>query len=267
MRVICLNAWGGRLHAELIAYLAQADADVLCVQEVVHTPTAGQGWLSYRDGGQDLPQRANMLAEIARALPGHVATFCPAARGALWDGERRYDSLWGLASFVRASIPVVGQAQGFVHGGFSPDGYGAHPRSRSAHAMRLFDFGIGGAVVVAHMHGLRDPGGKADTPARLRQAERLAEMVRSVASEGDRIVVCGDFNVLPDSRTFAVLAGLGLTDLVTARGFADTRTSHYAKPVRHADYMLVNAAVEVVRFEVVAEPEVSDHRPLVLELA
>jgi len=46
----------------------------------------------------------------------------------------------------------------------------------------------------------------------------------------------------------------------------DTRTSHYAKPVRFADYMLVTADVPVADFDVPASPEVSDHRPLVLDI-
>lgn len=79
----------------------------------------------------------------------------------------------------------------------------------------------------------------------------------------DRLVVCGDLNLLPDSATFDTLGALGLVDLV---GTADTRTSRYAKPLRHADYLLVNRPHEVQRFEIVAEPEVSDHRPLVVDL-
>ena len=62
-----------------------------------------------------------------------------------------------------------------------------------------------------------------------------------------------------------ILAGIGLYDLVAATGVAGTRTSFYAKPGRFADYMLVNAAVPVRRFEVVSAPEVSDHCPLLLE--
>jgi endonuclease/exonuclease/phosphatase family metal-dependent hydrolase len=84
--------------------------------------------------------------------------------------------------------------------------------------------------------------------------------------ENDPLVVCGDFNVEPDSETFDVLKKLGLTDLVTSRGFTDTRTSHYQKPGRFADYMLVNTSVEVVSFQVVEQPEISDHRPLILEI-
>ena len=267
MRVLCLNAWGGRLAGPLLSYVAACDPDIACLQEVVRTPGHGRGWLTYRDDGAALPQRANLLDELGRALPGHAATFCPAARGALHDGGRAIASEWGLATFVRAGLPVIAQAQGFVHGAFSPDGFGEHPRSRSAHAVRVFSDALAAPVTVAHMHGLRDPAGKADTPARAAQADALAGLVRSVAGAGDRLVVCGDFNVLPGSVTFARLAALGLADLVTGRGHAGTRTSHYAKPHRFADYMLVNPRVAVVAFEVVEAPEVSDHRALVLDLA
>ncbi|MFB7142984.1 endonuclease/exonuclease/phosphatase family protein [Agrobacterium deltaense] len=265
MRVICLNGWGGKLHDEIVPYISSSDPDILCLQEVVHTPTAFEDWLSYRDHGIDLPQRANFFYEIAEALPDHLAIFCPAAQGDLWHGEIRYPSQWGLATFVRKSMAIVAQAQGFVHGTFSADGYGDHPRSRTGHAVRVFDFTTGQPAVIAHMHGLRDLSGKHDIPARLAQAKRLVQLVKNIAEDGDRIIVCGDFNVLPDSETFTVLKELDLTDLVTTRGFTDTRTSHYAKANRYADYMLVNPAVQIDRFYVVRQPEVSDHCPLLLE--
>ena len=79
--------------------------------------------------------------------------------------------------------------------------------------------------MIAHMHGLRDLRGKMDTPERFDQAHRFAALVRSVAELNDRIVICGDFNVEPDSQTFDVLAEFGLTELVTERGFSGTRSS------------------------------------------
>lgn len=263
---MCLNGWGGTLHEAAEAYLAREAPDVLCLQEVVHTPGTAKEWLTYRDGGHVLPQRANFFRDVSEALPDHVAIFCPAAQGILWDGEETVPSQWGLATFVHRRFPIIGQAQGFVHKGFSPDGYGEHPRSRSAHVVRLHDFDQGEPIAIAHMHGLRDLQGKVDTPERLEQAHRLAGLVQAVAEPGDRLVVCGDFNVEPGSRTFEILAKLGLKDLVVGRGHSDTRTSHYKKPGRYADYMLVNGAVEVLAFEVVEQPEVSDHRPLLLDI-
>ena len=267
MRIMCLNGWGGKLHDRLIPYVADAAPDVLCLQEVVHTPACDREWLEYRDGDHVLPQRANFFRDVEKALPDHAATFCPAAQGVLWDGEEAVPSQWGLATIVRRSFPVIGQIQAFVHKGFSPDGYGEHPRSRNAHAVRIYDFQRGRSVAILHMHGLRDvAAGKSDTSERIQQANRLAKIAEEISAAGDALVVCGDFNVEPESETFRILAKLGLTDLVTTRGFTGTRTQHYTKPGRFADYMLVNDRVEPVTFDVVQDPVVSDHCPLVLEI-
>jgi endonuclease/exonuclease/phosphatase family metal-dependent hydrolase len=266
MKIMSLNGWGGTLQEHLIPYIHDTSPDVLCLQEVVHTPTCHKDWLTYRDGDHVLPQRANFFRDVFEALPDHVATFCPAAQGVLWDGEQQIPSQWGLATFTRKSVPIIGQVQGFVHKSFEPNGYGEHPRSRSAHAIRVFDFEKNRPVSIVQMHGLRDLNGKMDTPERVAQAHKLLALAQAVMEEYDPLVVCGDFNVEPDSETFNILKTLELTDLVTSRGFTDTRTSHYKKPGRFADYMLVNPSVEVVSFRVVEQPEVSDHRPLILEI-
>lgn len=264
MRIMCLNGWGGTLHGALTDYVGAVRPEVLCLQEVIHCPETPKDWLEYRDGDHVLPQRADFLGDVAAALPEHWAIFCPAARGMLWDGEAEVVSLWGLATFVHRDLLVVGQAQGFVHGAFSPDGFGDHPRSRNAHAVRLWDGA--GFVTIAHMHGLRDLAGKMDSPDRKAQAERFSALADGVAVAGDTVVLCGDFNVGPESETLAILSRGGLTEQVTAHREAGTRTSHYRKPMRFADYMLVNDSARVQDFEVIRDPEVSDHCPLLLTL-
>lgn len=266
MRILSLNGWGGRLGEELVSYVRDADPDVLCLQEVTNTPDATLPWLIYRDGGAELPQRANLFGEVAEALPCFQAFFCPAARGPLYDGDRAILSEWGLATFVRNTLPIVGQAQDFIHGVFSADDFGAHPRSRNAHAVRLHDYATRRTTVIVHLHGLRELDGKGDTPARDAQTSRLIELIGRIRNKDDRLVVCGDFNVLPESRMLATLRDIGLTELVTTRGFTDTRTSFYRKTPRFADYVLVSDNVDVRSFEVVAAPEVSDHRALLLEI-
>lgn len=262
MKIVSLNAWGGKLHEALIAYLADEAPDILCLQEVIHSPATDRDWLDYRDGDHVLPQRANLYRDVRRALPHHAATFCPAAQGVLWDGGTAIPSRWGIATFVHEAVPVIAQAQGFVHKGYSPSGYGDHPRSRNAHAVRVHDHAADRAVCVTHMHGLRDLRGKIDTPERAAQARRLLDLSTSIAEPGDLAVVCGDFNVEPGSETLRLMAAAGLTDLVTSRGHASTRTSHYVKPGKFADYMLVSDVGAVADFSVVTTPEVSDHCPL-----
>ncbi len=266
MKIMCLNGWGGKLHEELLPYVATAAPDILCLQEVVHSPETDKDWLTYRDGDHMLLQRANFFHDVCRALPEHVAVFCPAAQGVLWDEERSIPSQWGLATFVHRSLPIIGQIQGFVHKAFSPVGYGDHPRSRSAHGVRVFDYRANRPLTVTHMHGLRDIKGKMDTPERAAQAQKLLDLSHQVSEPDDLTVICGDFNVEPDSQTLSVLSEAGMSELVTGRGFNGTRNSQYKKPGRHADYMLINREDAVKDFDVIHNPEVSDHCPLILEL-
>lgn len=116
------------------------------------------------------------------------------------------------------------------------------------------------------MHGLRDLNGKMDTPERAVQAQRLLDLSRQVSEPDDLTVICGDFNVEPDSETLRILEHAGMSELVTGSGFVSTRTSHYKKPGRYADYMLINRKEEVKNFDVVHDPEVSDHCPLIMTL-
>ncbi len=266
MRVMSLNAWGGKLHGPLLTYLAAADPDVLCLQEVTRSVAVESGWLEYRDGSHILAQRANLFDEIKAILPDHDAFFAPMARGELFDGDKQVRSEFGLATFIRNTYPVIGHAMDFVHGDFSSDGYGEHPRARNAHCIRLFDYAGNRPITIAQLHGLRDLAGKDDTPARVAQASSLVALIRRLWRGGEPLIVCGDLNVLPDSITFKALAELDLADLVTSRGHADTRTSYYTKPGRFADYMLVTSDLEVARFDPVVEPEVSDHRALLLDM-
>ncbi len=70
----------------------------------------------------------------------------------------------------------------------------------------------------------------------------------------------------PNSETLKILSRAGLTELVTTRTTKGTRTSQYKKKSRFADYMLVNEHLNILDFEVVFEPEVSDHCPIILTI-
>ncbi|HEX7134408.1 MAG TPA: endonuclease/exonuclease/phosphatase family protein [Iamia sp.] len=264
MRIVSLNAWGGATYDALADWLPGCGADVLCLQEVTSTPGLA-GWTRFDDGERSLPQRADLFDDVRTALPGHQGSFLASDAGPVADGDgREHRQEFGLATFVDRRIPVVGQEASFVHGAFVDHGtWAIADRPRIAHGVRLVDRDADRAVTVVQLHGLRDPAGKGDTPARRSQARRLAALVERVREPGDLVVVAGDLNVLPDSETFAVLGAIGLVDLVGTR---DTRTSLYPKPVRHASYLLVSDPDAVRAFDAPAAPEVSDHRALVLDL-
>jgi endonuclease/exonuclease/phosphatase family metal-dependent hydrolase len=264
MRIMSLNAWGGAVFDTLAAWLPTTGADVLCLQEVTRTPGA-EGWTQFSDDERTLPQRANLFDDVGTLLPAHAGVFLASDAGPVIDRHGvRHRQEFGIAAFVNQRITILTQDSVFVHGDFvDHDEWHSANRPRVAHAMRLLDHAQDRVVTVVHLHGVRDPAGKADTPARLHQAERLAELVTRTRREGDLCVVCGDLNLMPGSQTFATLRQLGLIDLV---GNADTRSSLYRKPIRHASYMLVSDPGSVRDFSIPPAPEVSDHRPLVLDL-
>jgi endonuclease/exonuclease/phosphatase family metal-dependent hydrolase len=264
MRIVSLNAWGGAMFDPLVEWLPDCSADVLCLQEVTRTPALG-GWTKFSDAERDLPQRANLFDDARRVLPTHQANFVASDAGPVIDSDgiaHRQD--FGLAIFVDEQLPLVGQQAAFIHGSFvDHDEWAIADRPRIAQAVRLVDRIADRHVVIVHLHGLRDPAGKHDTPARRSQATLLVGLLDTIRQPDDLTVVCGDFNLLPDSETFDILTDAGLVDLV---GTADTRTTRYTKPNRSANYLLVSDPSAVRRFEIPATPEVSDHRPLIVDI-
>lgn len=253
-----VNAWGGALHDPLVAWLPTIGADVACLQEMTRTPGL-TGWTRFEDGERTLPQRASLVADVGAALPGYQSIFVASDSGPVFDaGGERHRQDFGVATLVAPRLPVIGIESEFVHGEFTDhDEWPTGDRPRNALAVHV------PGVCVVQVHGLRDPAGKGDTAARRAQASRLAAFVGRIRRAGELVVLGGDLNLLPGSATFAILAGAGLTDLV---GEADTRTARYRKPVRHASYLLVSDVSAVKHFEILSEPEVSDHRALVLDI-
>lgn len=270
MRIVSLNCWGGRVPA-LVDFLPTLDADVYCLQEVYSAPPGTPSPLNSKSAmGQDeAPVLPRLFEDIAAVLPRHQGFFSPHAQGYLHDrATTEYPVRYGIAAFVRDTTVVFSQETKFAFGDFRPHAWGDPPLPRTAHCMRMYDYASKSRVVVAHMHGLWDPQGKMDTSQRLEQAWNLISLVQGMYDPGvDRVVVCGDFNVLPESETLSLLCEhVFARELVTEDGHTSTRTSYYKKEPRFADYMLVNDRVKVRRFEIVREPEVSDHCPLVLDI-
>jgi endonuclease/exonuclease/phosphatase family metal-dependent hydrolase len=267
LRIVSLNAWGGRCWPALDRWLAVERPDVLCLQEVTRAPLRAPPWLRYTDPEREFDQRSDLFGDVCKTLPQHQPWFAPAARGPLTDAnERAWISEHGIACWVAPHLAVTERIQGFVHGRFRRDGWGEEPVPRAMQAMRIEHPFTGVSVVLGHLQGLRDPSGKGDTPERARQAMRARALMEGLVGQGEGMILGGDLNVLPGSQTFEILAEAGLRDLVAAHGIEDTRTSLYDEPVRFADYMLVNEAVAVRAFEVPPEPLLSDHRPLILDI-
>ncbi len=253
--------WGGKLHDALLPYLAATAPDILCLQEVIHSPSSEKDWLT-------IVMRSHPAATrqpVSRCC-GCTAMACSdllprCARGTL--GWRGFNSIAvGPRDICSSFFPDHRTGAGLRSQGLFPVGYGDH-RVRAAHMV----FGSGTmtqpTLSVTHMHGLRDLNGKMDTPVRAEQARRLLDMSRGLTKPAISRWSAAIFNVEPDSETLSILGSAGLTELVTGTAStAHALTIH--EPGRFADYMLIDIKRGSEELRSHLRSEVSDHCPLVL---
>ena len=115
---------------------------------------------------------------------------------------------------------------------------------------------------IINFHGLWNGEGKGDSSDRLKQSDNIVRFVKDCSSP---VVLCGDFNLSPDTESIKRIENAGLRNLIKEYGVTSTRTSHYTKPEKHANYVFVSSDIEVKDFRVLPE-EVSDHRALMVEV-
>ena len=267
LRVLSLNAWAGQKRIALKRFLQECNADVICLQEVHDSVNLRPR--SILDNWQQV-LRPCLYEEIRDYLPCYRGSHHPFAYRWLNDGETTDLPIrYGIATFVHTRLHIIGQESRFVFGSYQ-DKDGTRPLPRNMHCIRVYDPETGHAYVIAHFHGLWQREGRMDTPERNEQAMNIVAMLRGFVHPGERLIVCGDMNVLPESKTLKMLVReFGLRELVTGMGFEGTRTNLVREKVKDpfADYLLVSSMVDVLTFDVPRRPIVSDHCPLLLECA
>jgi endonuclease/exonuclease/phosphatase family metal-dependent hydrolase len=163
---------------------------------------------------------------------------------------------------VKKGLDVVAEGEVFVYRekGYVPEGdVGFHARNVQYVTVATSE----GNISILNFHGLWNGKGKQDDADRLLQSDRIIQFMQTLANP---YVICGDFNLLPDTESIKKLESFGLRNLITEYGVTSTRTSFYTKPEKFADYALVSEVVTVKDFKVLPD-EVSDHSPLYLELS
>ncbi len=249
MKVISLNTWGGEAGVDgLVDFLqAHSDADVFCLQEVWN---GGEHMLEKKSGGSWLERRVpTLLTDMSAALPQFKHHFRP-----------HFFDFYGMAMFVKEGIEVIEEGEQYIYkekGWVSPEEFGNHARILQFVTVRT-DSGI---QTILHLHGLWNGQGKGDSSDRLEQSDRVLKFASQLTNP---YVILGDFNLRPDTESLKKFEEFGLRNLIAEHGITSTRTSHYTKPEKFADYAFVSEGVDVKKFKVLPD-EVSDHSPLYLE--
>lgn len=235
----------------LLEFLAShSDAEFICLQEIWAAPY--EDLEGVQAGSETLSHDSVMVygkQEIAALLPGHEAFFHP----------HHLDN-YGLMTLVSKRLRVVKAGDVFVHRdrGYKPRGnVGLHGRNLQFTTVE----DPKGQLSVMNFHGLWNGQGKGDSDERVAQSRRILEFLRGRRKP---FILCGDFNLLPDTQSLRMFEGEGLRNLVTEYRVASTRTRLYARADKFADYVFVSDGVDVQEFQVLVD-EVSDHTPLMLQ--
>lgn len=240
MKLITLNIWGGHVHDPLHQFISShQDVDIFCFQEVYHN---AKEMISIEDRKVSL----NIFSELQALLANHTGYFRPVV-----------NDIYGISIFISNKIEVLGEGDYLIHHNPDYPGHGpTHSRILQWIKCRVDDR----EYAVINVHGLWNGKGKTDTAERLAQSNKIKEFMATINA---RKILCGDFNLKPDTQSLQILAS-DMHDLINSHQITSTRTSYYPKEEKYADYIFASKDVTINQFEVLKD-EVSDHAPLLLD--
>jgi endonuclease/exonuclease/phosphatase family metal-dependent hydrolase len=244
MKLISLNTWGGRAGKdELLSFFSKnKDVDIFCLQEV------------WEGGDEDVLNwgkgiDTKMITNIGNVLKEHSVFFRP-----------HYHDFYGLAIFARKNLPIREEGEIFVFkerknitDDFAPN----HARNIQYLTIEI----PRGIQTIINFHGIWNGGGKFDSEERLLQSDNILRFVKNLTNP---YILCGDFNLRPDTVSLKKLEQAGMRNLIKDFGITSTRSSHYKKEERFADYTLVSNGIKVNNFKVLPD-EISDHLAMYLD--
>lgn len=243
MKLLQLNAWGGRLEPQIGDLLKKEKPDIVCLQEIISFNDQGTGLFITIEMIQkeySLPYLAfepvfsfNYMKGTARFGNCILSKFPIAETRAIFTHlEHKDDFMWGEDS---------GNVRNFIHA--------------------VIDAGKGQPCHVITHHGYWIPDHKRGNEETEKQMGIIADYVAEL--EGP-VILTGDFNLSPDSPSLQRL-NKNLQNLCVLNDLKTTRTSLTFK-TETCDYIFTNDLVTTKNFYA-DDTIVSDHKALFLEFS
>ncbi len=246
LKIISLNTWGGQVEGIMDFFEMNKGADVFCLQEVYSGGENDEAELKFKSESKDY----NLLNNIKKILNDFDIFFYPHIK-----------EYYGLVIFVKRDLNIVEEGEVFVHkekGYLSKENTGFHAKN-----IQYIKFNIQGRdFTIINFHGLWTGKGKDDTEDRINQSQNIIDFIKTLKGE---VILCGDFNLNPDTESVKMFENFGLKNLIRENGITSTRTSLYSRREvsPFADYTFVSKDLEVKSFEIMPD-EVSDHSAMKL---
>jgi endonuclease/exonuclease/phosphatase family metal-dependent hydrolase len=228
MKILFLNAWGGKIREPLAQFLeAQSrNTDIFCFQEAY-----------------------DEMKQLARkVLPGYA------------EIERyKYvtdDDNFPQTTYIKNTIPLL--ASGTIMEQEAGLGLGLYARVRSSDNRDLF---------VCNFHGMSRPVNKLDDPARIRQSELLIDFFREhsgpavIGGDFNLFPETKSVAMFAENGYRDLIKEYGIA--TTRNHFSwDLYPDHKQY---HSDYVFTSPDIAIKHFSVPGD-EISDHQPLILEI-
>lgn len=259
MKLITLNTYGGKFFNSLSEFikLHAQNTDIFCLQEIFSTNSSRRQFPQYR---------ANLLEEISSLLPNFTYFFDPVSeKVGITADSVSFDLKHGLAIFVKKTIEILNYRAYFIYQDKVVNSIKKDYSDIPINIQFLSFLNKNKTYTLANFHGTSYPGSKLDTLKRIKQSEKIIEMIKKTESAK---ILTGDFNLLPNTKSIKMIENI-MQNLISEFNIKKTRsdlspffgTSDFQK---FADYTFVSNDITVEDFKV-PEVKISDHLPLILE--
>ena len=241
MKLIQLNAWGGRLEHLIEDFLKAEQPDIICLQEAVSFSTAPRSGLFIT------------LEQIQKELNYPYEAFGPVFS---------FDYMNGVAKFGNAVLsrqPILSHETVFTHLEHTDNFVWGDPGNNARNFVHAaVEIGSQTCHVISH-HGYWIPEHKLGNEETEAQIKQISDYVAKLDGP---LILTGDFNLAPDSKSLRPL-NERLRNLSVDAKLKTTRNSLTYK-TEVCDYIFVNDAVKVDSFAA-SDKIISDHQALILE--
>lgn len=239
MKLVQLNAWGGRLGAQVKDLLIAENPDIVCLQEIIDVeghPGLFTSLRELQDG-----------ASIKYSFHSPVMSF------------RYMDKTASFGNGIISKLSMKGQETIFTNldyvENFSFDEHDYNIRNLQHAIIPINNKDV--HILNHHGHHVREhKNGTTDT---LRQCMQITSYINSLSGP---IILTGDFNLVPDSESIKLI-NKRLRNLPKEHKLTTTR-NHLTTKTEVCDYIFVSDDIIVDNFYM-SPDVVSDHAALVLE--
>lgn len=250
MKLITLNTWGGKLYEPLIQFIkGNKNVNIFCFQDVLF---GTEPEFSPIEKG-----RLNLFSEVSNVLKDYEYIISREPEHS-WVGSEILPKNIGAGKviFVSKKFKIIRSGE------FDVCDVSFRDQVIVSSACQWIEIDINGEVItILNLHGLwQKDSKKKDTAERIEQSRRIHAFLSSVSGKK---IFCGDFNMIPDGESMKILEE-GMRNLITEYAVISTRSKHYPKEEKFADYILVSDDIRVNNFKVLSD-EVSDHLALYLD--